>query len=78
MHMMHMTSPNAAWPVHQSPWKQPSSGYWLCIPLAATRGTANKASIKNIPTLLAFLMAVEVGHHVNHLMEKVHDFPKRR
>ena len=38
----------------------PSGNYLLCIASAAARVTANKASIKNVPTLMALLMAMAV------------------
>jgi len=41
-------------------WKPPAGGYLLCIALATARAAANKSWIKNVPTLLAVLMAVVV------------------
>ncbi len=46
-----------------SHWTPPSGNYLLCNALAAARATANKTSIKNLPTLLAVSMAVVVQQY---------------
>jgi len=46
-----------------SHWSPPSGDYLLLIAPAATRATANKTKMQNVPTLLAILMAVAMRRY---------------
>ena len=58
---IHAASPDPACPgLHRSHWMPPSGNCSLHIAPAAAMATANKTTMKNIPTLLAVLMAMAV------------------
>ena len=62
---MHVTLPKAAWPgLHQMPLEA-AIRRLLCIAPMAARVTANKTLIKNVPTLLAVLMARPMRWYYN-------------
>ena len=58
-------------------WMLSLGGYSLRIAHAAAMATANKTLMKNVPSLLAILMALAVRwyYHTHCLMEEVHGFP---
>ena len=62
----------------RSHWTLPLGDYSLCIAPAAAMETINKTTMKNVPSLLAFLMAIAMRrYYTAHCqMVEVHGFHK--
>jgi hypothetical protein len=62
--MVHAASPNAAWPgLHRKPLHAAIRQLFALYCPGGCEGDSNKASIKNIPTLLALLMVMTLRRY---------------